>query len=57
MHIDVWMRISQLSCLSLVDFGTDGAYAGGDDTAHVNTLNIANSAVWNSTCHSNELND
>jgi hypothetical protein len=45
-HLDVWSADITEFSLKLVDFGADGAYAGGDDVEHQLTFASPAQGVW-----------
>lgn len=47
MHVDVWSSDITSFKIKVVDFGPDGAYGGGDDSEHENTINIGSASSWN----------
>ena len=42
-HVDLWTPDASIFKIKLVDFGADGAYAGGDDTEHELTFDAGTS--------------
>jgi len=46
LHLDIWTPDSNTFKIKLVDFGADGAYAGGDDTEHELSYPDPPTAQW-----------
>ena len=47
-HFDMWTADATTFRMKIVDFGADGAYAGGDDTEHEYVITNPNKETWNS---------
>jgi hypothetical protein len=45
-HLDVWSPDFTQFSIKIVDFGTDGAYGGGDDTEHQVNIASSNQEEW-----------
>jgi hypothetical protein len=46
LHVDVWLPIATVFRVKLVDFGADGAYAGGDDSEFEVAMNGLTTKTW-----------
>ena len=47
LHLDVWSPNFTFLGVKLVDFGSDGAFGGGDDTEHQVNLELLPQSEWN----------